>query len=457
MPPNILFLIADDHRHNAIGSLGNPAVHTPTLDALAAAGTALTSTYIMGSTSNAVCMPSRAMLLTGRSLFRVFAPNPAGLSPYPMDPEIPTFPQLLRSAGYRTYGVGKWHNEPELFARGFDDGGSIFFGGMSDHDAVPLHDFDPDGVYPPEAVSIGRGFSTEMFVDTAIRLLHEHPADQPFCMYTAFTSPHDPRTPPADFAAKYPPDDIELPPNFARMHPFDNGHLHGRDESLAAHPRDPDEVRRHIADYYGMISHLDAQIGRLLDALAESGHAEDTIVVYTADHGLAVGQHGLLGKQNVYDHSLRVPLIFRGPGIPAGQRLEGLCYLHDVFPTILDLAGVELPPEGEGMSLAPALAGQNVQMRATVFAAFQGGQSLGPDDSRQRMVRHGSWKLMETRLAGQTQRQLFNLADDPWETRNLADDPAHAGRLTDLRRLLNRERAQAGDFGCGRGQRGLAG
>ena len=243
MPPNFLFLIADDHRHNAIGSLGDPAVHTPTLDALAAAGTALTSTYICGSTSNAVCMPSRAMLLTGRSLFRVFAPNADGVSPYPMNPEIPTFPQLLRTSGYRTYGVGKWHNERELFARSFDGGGSIFFGGMSDHDAVPLHDFDPSGAYPPEAAATGDGFSTEIFVDTAIRLLHEHPADQPFCMYTAFTSPHDPRTPPPEFAAKYPPADIELPPNFARMHPFDNGHLHGRDESLAAHPRDPDEIR----------------------------------------------------------------------------------------------------------------------------------------------------------------------------------------------------------------------
>ena len=445
MPPNFLFLIADDHRHNAIGSLGNPAVHTPTLDALAAAGTALTSTYIMGSTSNAVCMPSRAMLLTGRSLFRVFAPNPDGLSPYPMDAEIPTFPQLLRTAGYRTYGVGKWHNERELFARSFDAGGSIFFGGMSDHDAVPLHDFDPHGDYPPEAAATGDGFSTEIFVDTAIRILHEHPADQPFCMYTAFTSPHDPRTPPAEFAARYPPDDIELPPNFARMHPFDNGHLHGRDESLAAHPRDPDEIRRHIADYYGMISHLDAQIGRLLDALAAAGLAEDTIVVYTADHGLAVGQHGLLGKQNVYDHSLRVPLIFRGPGIPAGQRLEGLCYLHDIFPTILDLADVPVPSGCEGVSLVPVLEGREAGTRDVVFAAFQRGQDLDPDESRQRTVRCGDLKLIETHLAGQMHCQLFNLAEDPWESRNLADDPAHAGRLAEIRQLLNHERVRAGD------------
>ena len=451
MPPNFLFLIADDHRHDAIGSLGNPAVHTPTLDALAAAGTALTSTYIMGSTSNAVCMPSRAMLMTGRSLFRVFAPNPQDVSPYPMDPGIPTFPQLLRGAGYRTYGVGKWHNEPELFARSFDGGGSIFFGGMSDHDAVPLHDYDPNGVYPPEATTVGDGFSTEIFVDTAIRLLHEHPADQPFCMYTAFTSPHDPRTPPAEFAEMYPPEEIELPPNFARMHPFDNGHLHGRDESLAAHPRDPGEVRQHIADYYGMISHLDAQIGRLLDALAASGHAEDTIVVYAADHGLAVGQHGLLGKQNVYDHSLRVPLIFRGPGIPAGQRREGLCYLHDVFPTILDLAGLETPSGCEGASLVPALTGRDAEMRDCVFGAFQRSQSVGSDDSTQRMVRRGNLKLIETRLAGRTHRQLFDVADDPWETRNLAGDAAHAADLADMRRVLHRERMGAGDPASGHG------
>ncbi len=444
MPPNFLFLIADDHRHDAIGSLGNPAVATPHLDGLAADGCALTSAYIMGSTSNAVCMPSRAMLLTGQSLFRVFGPNPGGVSPYPMHPAAPTFPQLLRGAGYRTYGVGKWHNEPQVFARSFGGGARIFFGGMSDHRAVPLHDVDPSGAYPPEAARAGRGFSTELFAEAAARLLHEHPAGQPFCLYAAFTAPHDPRTPPPEFAARYPPDDVELPPNVAAVHPFDNGHLHGRDESLAAHPRNPAEVRRHIADYYGMVSHLDAQVGQVLHALETSGHADDTIVVYTADHGLALGQHGLLGKQNLYDHSIRVPLIVRGPGIPAGQRRRGLCYLHDLFPTLLDLAGVDAPPT-EGRSLVPMLHGRAPQGRAQVFAAFQGAQVLEPGQAWMRMVRRGEVKLIQTRAAGARHTQLFDLARDPWETTNLADDPQHAARLAAMRQALREAMAAAGD------------
>ncbi len=445
MPPNFLFLIADDHRHNAIGSLGTPAVATPNLDALAAAGTALTHTYIMGSTSGAVCMPSRAMLLTGRSLFRVFSPNPDNVSPYPMDPEIQTFPELLRTAGYRTYGVGKWHNEPGLYARSFDDGASIFFGGMSEHAAVPVHTFHPHGVYPLDAATLGRGFSSELFVDSAAELLRAHPAERPFCMYVAFTAPHDPRTPPPEFVRRYPVSDIELPPNFVPSHPFDNGELGGRDEQLANHPRDPDEVRRHIAAYYGMVSHLDAQIGRLLDELEAAGYADDTIVVYTADHGLALGQHGLLGKQNVYDHSLRVPLIIRGPDVPRDERRDGLCYLLDMFPTILDLAGLELPEECEGLSLLPMIQGADLDVRESIFAAFQSDQELGVEDSFQRAVRRGDWKLIETRAAGEQHNQLFNLGSDPWEMRNLTTQADQAERLDEMRGLMMHWRAVVGD------------
>ena len=445
MPPNFLFLIADDHRHNAMGSLGTPAVATPNLDALAAAGTVFTHAHNMGSTSAAVCMPSRAMLLTGRSLFRVFGSDPAHAFPYPMDPALQTFPELLRSAGYRTYGVGKWHNEPELYARSFDAGGRIFFGGMSDHDAVPLHAFSPDGQYPPEAATPGRGFSTELFVDEASRLLRHHPSDNPFCMYVAFTSPHDPRTPPSVFADMYPEAEVELPPNFRPAHGFDNGELGGRDESLASHPRDPAEVRRHISEYYGMITHLDAQIGILLEELQTSGYADNTIVVYTADHGLAVGQHGLLGKQNVYDHSLRVPLIMRGPGIPTGEQRDGLCYLMDVCPTILDLAGHDAPAGCEGTSLLPSLHDRTTGLRTSVFGAFQRGRTVGADGLWQRAVRDGGWKLIETCAADSCHTQLFNVATDPWEIHDYVDDPSCAERQARLQSLLRKQQHAVGD------------
>ena len=204
-------------------------------------------------------------------------------------------------------------------------------------------------------------------------------------------------------------------------------------------------MRRHIADYYGMISHLDAQIGRLLDELEVTGHANDTIVIYTADHGLALGQHGLLGKQNVYDHSLRVPLIIRGPDVPPGERRDGLCYLMDVCPTILDLAGLDPPTECEGLSLVPMIQGAELDVRESIFSAFQRDQEVGVDDPWQRSVRWGDWKLIETGAMGERHTQLFNLVSDPWEMRNLATQAAHAERLDAMRSRLMHERTVGGD------------
>ena len=435
-PPNILFLIADDHRHDAIGALGDIDVHTPQLDALVRAGTALTHAYIMGSTSGAVCMPSRAMLLTGRTLFRSFAPNPDGVSPYPLDPDHRLFPEVLRGAGYRTYGIGKWHNGREAFARAFSHGGSIFFGGMAAHQAVPVHDFDPSGTYPTAGRYPAPGFSSEVFADTAIELLREHPTDTPFCMYLAFTAPHDPRTPPGEFAARYDPAALPLPPNFAPQHPFDNGELDGRDELLAPHPRTPDVIRRHTADYYGLISHLDVQIGRLLAALDDYGLADRTLVVYTADHGLALGRHGLLGKQNLYEHSLRVPLVLRGPGIPSDQRRDAFCYLHDLYSTLLEIAGVVVPDSNEGRSLRSLLAGDTSSQRETIFAAYQRSQVMDAEGPYQRMVRDRRHKLIDYRVEGQRRVQLFDLVDDPWETRDLSLRPQHASDLARLQAYL---------------------
>jgi arylsulfatase A-like enzyme len=302
--PNIVFMIADDHRYNAIHALGNAEVRTPHFDQLVHQGTALTHTYIMGSTSGAVCMPSRAMLLTGRSLFHS-AEVPTAY-PYRIPEYAQLLPEAFREQGYMTYGVGKWHNPKSAYARCFEGGANIFFGGMSDHDKVPIHDFDPTGAYPDDQQYIGRQYSTDLFGDAAIDFLENYTDERPFFLYVAFTAPHDPRTPPPEF--EYDPASVSVPENFLPEHPFDNGVLDIRDELLAPFPRTPEIVQQHMADYYGMISDLDDKVGQILKTLENRGLAENTIVVYTADHGLSVGQHGLLGKQNLYDHPPQHPV-----------------------------------------------------------------------------------------------------------------------------------------------------
>ena len=202
-------------------------------------------------------------------------------------------------------------------------------------------------------------------------------------------------------------------------HPFDIGIRDIRDEVLAEYPRTEQEVRQHIADYYGMISHMDADIGRILTTLHERGLSENTIVIYTADHGLGVGQHGLMGKQNLYDHSMRIPMILRGPGISAGVRRDALVYLLDMFPTLLERAGVAVPAGQDGHSLNPLLDGLTNKHRRLIFSAYQGvfGNPLGRP--YQRSIKDERFKLIKSVLDGAVTWQLFDLREDPWELNNL--------------------------------------
>jgi arylsulfatase A-like enzyme len=257
--PNVLVLLTDDQQADAIRALGNSDVHTPNMDRLVDRGFAFRRAYCMGSTEPAVCLPSRAMILSGRSLYRV-----------PLDlKDVTTLPQAFRQAGYTTFGTGKWHNGQPSFAKSFDIGQSVFFGGMSNQQAVPVVDLLDDGKFSPKR--IGDQFSSEIFADAAAEFLKQHDKAKAFFAWVAFTSPHDPRTPPADVLAKYDPAKLKLPENCLPEHPFDNGELKIRDELLAPHPRTPAVMREHLAAYYGMITHLDAQIGRILAALDAAG------------------------------------------------------------------------------------------------------------------------------------------------------------------------------------------
>ncbi len=440
--PNVVFLFADDQRFSTVCALGNGAVKTPNIDKLAGRGAAFTHAHIPGGTSGAVCMPSRAMLHSGRTLFHI---DGAGES---IPEDHTTLGEAMRAAGYRTFGTGKWHNGREAFHRSFTDGDEIFFGGMADHWNVPVYRYDPTGKYEAVCLKTPHAFtsnetmvmqcdhvhagvhSTDLITGASAKFIDGYNDDAPFFMYVSFLAPHDPRTMPPEFLDMYDPENIELPPNFMSEHPFDNGVLQIRDEKLAGFPRTETETRRHIAEYYAMISHLDHRVGRIVQALEDKGELENTIIVFAGDNGLAVGQHGLFGKQNCYDHSVRVPLIFAGPGVPAGRKTDAFAYLLDIFPTLCELTGTDVPASVEGKSLVNAMGDPAGTVRETLYFAYT---------DKHRAVRDRRFKLIEYVVNGShNMTQLFDLENDPWEMHNLAPDPAHAGKLAELRTELQK-------------------
>lgn len=412
---NVLFLLADDMQWNAIAALGNEEIHTPNLDRLVANGVAFTTCVHQGSPHGAVCMPSRAMIWTGRDLWRRGG-DQCG--------DHPLFGQTLREAGYATFATGKWHNGPDALARSFEHvgrtGGGMLHSTPNGGDAYWREELD-DPWQPDDPTLSGHWMehegrirhSSEVWADEAIGFLEAREAgDDPFFVHVAFHAPHDPRQAPSEYVDLYDPAALSLPVNYLPEHPFDNGALRLRDEQLAPFPRTPDAVRMHLAEYYAVISHMDAQIGRVLDALEATGEAEDTIVVFAADHGLAMGQHGLLGKQSLYDHSLRAPLIFAGPGVPRGELREGLVYLHSIFPTVCELVGVAAPSSVDAASLAGMISDPDVRVHETTYTAY---------GNVQRAVRDEGTKLVV--YPDVREVQMFDLSADPHELENLAGRP----------------------------------
>ena len=440
--PNVLFIITDDQRFDTIHALGNRVISTPNLDRLTRRGVSFLQAHIPSGTCGAVCMPSRAMLNTGRHLFHLS--ETGGDIP----PEHTTLGEAFRRAGYETIGCGKWHNGTPGFARSFTQGSKIFFGGMWDHWNVPTCRYDPTGRYDNVVNFVVDFFhqnsplqqhcdefvpgkhSSELLTDAAIEMLRKNAGgSKPFYEYVAYLAPHDPRTMPEEFRRMYDPEAIELPPNFRETIETNSPLMVHRDEELAAYPRKPQEIKRHIAEYYGMISHLDHEIGRLLDALRESGEEENTIVVFTGDNGLALGQHGWMGKEDLYDHSIRVPLILAGPGIAKNKRSSAFVYLYDIFPTLCDLAGIPIPASVDGVSFASLLRPDTPDgaHRRELYLAFD--QFVrGVKDERYKLIEYATGDAPEDRFTF-----LFDLKNDPWETENLAAVPENA-RLVGLYR-----------------------
>jgi arylsulfatase A-like enzyme len=446
--PNILFILTDDQRFDTIRALGNQEISTPNLDRLAEMGTSFTHAHIPSGTSGAVCMPSRAMLHSGRSLYHI---EGVGQN---IPTDHTTMGEAFKNAGYSTIGIGKWHNGPPAFTRSFTDGGSIFFGGMWDHWNVPTCRHDPTGKYD-NVINFVVDFyaenkmtqvhcdqfvpgkhSSELLTDTAIEFLNKQNDDNPFLLYLAYLAPHDPRTMPQHFKELYNPEDIELPPNFTETQSVEFPIERFRDEQLAAYPRQKEEIKRNIAEYYAMITHLDSEIGRLLDALEQSGKADNTIIVFSSDNGLAVGQHGLMGKTDNYEHSVRVPLIFAGPGIPKNKKVDQYVYLFDIFPTLCEMTGIDIPESVEGKSFLPVIKNEHAKHRETLYFGF---------NELIRSVKNRQYKLIEYAVPARA-TQLFDLLTDPYETNNLYGNPEYDEIVKQMRMMLKEYRDQWDDM-----------
>ena len=407
--PNILHIHADDHRADGLGALGAKGLITPNLDSLVARGMTFTRAYTQGSMIGAVCTPSRTMMLTGRSWQRI--PGAPSALPGATDPA--TFlPSVLAAAGYRTWHMGK--------------GGNAFTAGVNAFQTSII-----DDARSADNPATDRAHASSRLADRTIAFLKEHAARKdgaPFYAYLAPPVPHDPRSAEPRFHAMYEPSRITLSPAFMPLHPWDNGEMTVRDERLAPWPRTEEDTRRQTADYYACVTGLDHHVGRIFAALKESGQWEDTVIVFSGDNGLSLGEHGLFGKQNLYEFGgMHVPLVIAGPGIPHG-RTAAFTYLMDLFPTFTSLAGAKAPEGIDGRDLTPVIRGRSKAVREACYLGYR---------DCMRSVSDGRWKLIRYPLVDRT--QLFDLEKDPHELTNLADQPAHAATRKRLQDLLTAE------------------
>lgn len=436
--PNVLFLFADDMAFDTVHARGNAEIETPNLDRLARRGITFTHAYNMGAWHGAVCVASRTMLVTGRYLW--FAREDEGrLTNHYLANDL-LWPQLLEGAGYDTYFTGKWHVKVDA-AQAFQTAKNIR-GGMPKQTPQGYNrpiEGQPDP-WKPWDKSFGGFWEggkhwSEVLGDDAVGFIERAAErDNPFFMYLAFNAPHDPRQSPREYVDKYPLEKISLPQPFIEDYPYDIGSNRVRDEKLAPFPRTEYAVKVNRQEYYAIITHADAQVGRILDALERSGKADNTYIFFTADHGLACGHHGLMGKQNMYDHSVRVPFFVAGPDVPQDKQLDAPIYLQDVMPTTLQLAGVERPDYVQFQSLLPLIRGETEQSRNAIYGGYT---------NSQRMITVGDYKLIVYPRTGK--KLLFDLKNDPLEITDLADKPEHAAKVAELTARLKTLQPTVGD------------
>lgn len=463
--PNIIFIFADDQCYSTIHSLGNREITTPNLDQLAKQGMVFTHAYNMGAWNGAVCLASRAMLNTGRFVWNAHSYENRQ---HELVEGGEMWGQLMKKAGYDTYMTGKWHVKTaaaELFdnvvhvrpgmpkdnwnqrkiKENIDEAGSVEMKNRAGY--LPAGYNRPlstsDTTWMPWKKEFGGYWEggkhwSEVVADDAIGFIDSvKKSSNPFFMYLAFNSPHDPRQSPRKYVDMYPLEHLSVPESFLPEYPYNEEMGCGpllRDEALAPFPRTGYAVKVHTQEYYAIITHMDYQIGKILKALDKSGLLENTYIFFTADHGLALGKHGLLGKQNMYDHSIRVPLIVKGPEVPKKSRSNVDVYLQDIMATTLDIAGLEKPEYIEFNSLMPFIRDERAD---SYYPAIYGCYEL----ESQRMIRSGGYKLI---VYPKIQKmRLYDLVNDPLEMNDISDNPDfNVIKLTLIQKLFELQKQQ---------------
>ncbi len=444
--PNIIFILADDQTYNSIQALGNKEVITPTLDKLVSEGTTFTHSYNVGGWNGAVCLASRAMLNSGKNLWKARA-----YSWKDKKAQSKMWSMRLKEQGYKTFMTGKWH-VPIKANQVFDVVGHER-GGMP-RQSKERYDrkFNKNDAWTPYDKKFGGFWQggkhwSEVVGDDAVTFIEEsNKSEEPLFMYVAFNAPHDPRQSPKEYVAMYPLENIATPTAFLPEYPYRWDIGIGwkateknaqdrimRDEKLAPFPRTEFSVKTNIQEYYAIITHMDAQIKRIIEAVKKSGKQENTYIFFTADHGLAVGKHGFTGKQNLYDHSVRVPFIVVGPNIPKNHKIDTDIYLQDVVPTTLELAGVDDLKGIDFKSVLPLIKNNKKEQYDAIYGTFNI-MSKNNNGYYQRMIRKDGWKLIYYPKID-TYR-LYNIAKDPNELVDLAKESKYKRKLAKLKKQL---------------------
>ncbi|QOD59461.1 sulfatase-like hydrolase/transferase [Polaribacter haliotis] len=440
--PNIIFLFSDDQTFKAVHALGNKEIITPTMDKLVAEGTTFTHAYNMGGWNGAICVASRAMIISGRSIWR--AQQISGN--YSKNEDLDkTWPRLMEVQGYETYMTGKWHVNAKADSI-FNHVGHVLRGMPFDTpEGYNRPKSKNDTLWKPWKKEFGGYWKggkhwSELVKDDAVSFINDaSKKENPFFMYIAFNAPHDPRQSPKKYVDMYSLKDISIPESFMPEYPYAESMGAGknlRDEKLAPFPRTEYSVKVNRQEYYAITTHLDDQIKDILNILEEKGLKENTYIFFTADHGLAIGEHGLIGKQNMYDHSMRVPLMVVGPNIPKGKKIDEDIYLQDVMATALEIAGIAKPKYIEFNSfLDLAKTAHSAKKYDAIYGTYE--------KASQRMIRKDGFKLIlypksKTIL-------LYDLENDPNELNNLSGDKKYQNKVKQLFNELIQMQKNMGD------------